>query len=111
MASGVNPGRGRPEKNWAQCLVDDIRELEATEGSTDSPSLLFGVETVVLWPKVANKSGTGTGESSTVDAADRFMQRWHRGEGEKSWQLLTEEDAKSSNQRKLVGRGRGDQPY
>ena len=36
MAGGVNPGRGRPEKNWAQCLVDDIRVFEASEGSTDS---------------------------------------------------------------------------
>ena len=29
-----------------------------------------------------------------VDAADRFMARWHRGEAEKSWLRLTAEDAK-----------------
>ena len=34
MAGGVNPGRGRPEKNRARCLVGDIRVFEATEGST-----------------------------------------------------------------------------
>ena len=44
MAGGVNQGRGRPEKNWAQCLADDVRVFEATKGSTDSSPLLFGVE-------------------------------------------------------------------
>ena len=47
MAGGVNPRRGRPEKNWAQCLVDNIRVFEATEGSTKSSTLLFGVETAM----------------------------------------------------------------
>ena len=81
MTGGVNPGRGRPEKNWAQCLVDDIRVFEATEGSTDSSPLLFGVETV-LWPRAAKKGGSW--HRGVVDAADRFMTRWHRGEVEKS---------------------------
>ena len=36
MAGGENPGPGRPEKNWAQCLVDDLRVFQATEGSTES---------------------------------------------------------------------------
>ena len=61
QAGGVIPGRGRPEKNWAQCLVDDFWVFEATEGSTHSSPLLFGVETV-LWPTAAKKSGN-----------------WHRG--------------------------------
>ena len=43
-----------------------------------------------------------------VDAADRFMTRWHRGDAEKSWQRLTAEDAKSSNQGKPGGRGGGE---
>ena len=81
MTGGVNPGRGRPEKNWAQCLVDDIRVFEATEGSTDSSPLLFGVETV-LWPRAAKKGGSW--HRGVVDAADRFMTIWHRGEVEKS---------------------------
>ena len=25
MAGGENPGPGRPENNWAQCLADDLR--------------------------------------------------------------------------------------
>ena len=104
MAGGVNPGRGRPEKNWVQCLVDDIRVFEATERSTDSSPLFFGVDTV-LWPRAAKKSGNW--HRGIVDAADRFMTRWHRDEVEKSWQRLTAKDTKSSNQRKLEGRGGG----
>ena len=34
MAGGENPGPGRPEKNWAQCLVDDLSMFRATERST-----------------------------------------------------------------------------
>ena len=29
MAGGENPGPGRPETNWAQCLVDDLRVFRA----------------------------------------------------------------------------------
>ena len=36
MAGGENPGPGRPEKNSAQCLVDDLRVFRATEGSAES---------------------------------------------------------------------------
>ena len=55
MAGGKNPGPGRPEKNWAQCLVDDLRVFRATEGSTENLPL-FGVE-IVLWPTAAKKGG------------------------------------------------------
>ena len=47
MAGGENPGPGRPEKNWAQCLVDDLRVFRATEGSTESVPWMFVVETVL----------------------------------------------------------------
>ena len=56
MAGGENPGPGRPEKNWAQYLADDLRVFRATEGSTESVSLVFGIETV-LWPTVAKTGG------------------------------------------------------
>ena len=51
---GGNPGPRRPETNWAQCLVDDLRVLRATEGSTESVPSVFGVLTV-LWPTAAKK--------------------------------------------------------
>ena len=50
MAGGENPGSGRPEHSWAQCLADDLRVFQAPEGSTESSHLLLGVGTV-LWPK------------------------------------------------------------
>ena len=81
LAGGENPGPGRPERNWAQCLAGDIRVFQATEGSTDSSPLLFGVETV-LWPRAAKKSGKWY--RGVVDAADRFMTRCHKGGVEKS---------------------------
>ena len=59
MAGGENLGPGRPENNWAQYLVDDLRVFQATEGSTDSFPSLLGVETM-LWATV----GSGIGESS-----------------------------------------------
>ena len=54
MDGGESPGPGPPEKNWAQCLVDDLRVSRATKGSTESVPLVFGVETV-LWPTAAKK--------------------------------------------------------
>ena len=104
MAGGVNPGRGRPEENWAQCLADHIRVFEVKEGSADSSPLLFGTE-IVLWSRAAKKSGSW--HRGVFDAADRFFTRWHRGEAEKSWQRLTAEDANSSNQGKPGERGGG----
>ena len=65
MASGVNSGRGRPETNWAQCLADDIRVFEATEGSAESSRLIFGVETVLYGRGNLSRARTGTGGSST----------------------------------------------
>ena len=100
MPGAVNPGRGRPETNWAQCLVDDIKVVEASEGSTDSSPLLFGV-----WPGAAKKCENW--HRGIVDTADRFMTRWYRAEAKKSWQRLTAGDAKSSNQGKPGGRGEG----
>ena len=39
MAGGENPGPGLPEKDRAQCLVDDLRVFRATEGFTESVPL------------------------------------------------------------------------
>ena len=45
--------------------------------------------------------------SEVVDAADRFMTRWHKGEAEKSWLRHATEDAKSGDKGKPGGRGGG----
>ena len=72
MAGGVNPGRGRLENNWPQCWVDCVKVFEATEGSTSSSPVLFGVETV-LQPRAAKKNGNW--HRGIIDAADRFITR------------------------------------
>ena len=63
VAGGENPRPGRPEKNWAQFLVDDLRVFRATEGSTESFPLVFDVETV-LRPTAARRVGNDIGDSS-----------------------------------------------
>ena len=68
MAGGETPGPGRPEKNRAQCLVDDLR--------------VFGAETD-LWPTAAKKGGKWY--RGVVQVADCFVARWHRDEAESSW--------------------------
>ena len=74
MAGGKNPGQGRREKNWAQCLVDDLRVFRATEGSTESVPLVFDVNKV-LWPATAKKGGKWY--RGVVEAAEYFLSLIH----------------------------------
>ena len=39
-----DPGPGRPEKTWLQCLSDDVQAFQATNGSTEDSASIFGVE-------------------------------------------------------------------
>ena len=94
IAGGENPGPGRPEKNWTQCLVDDLIVFRATEGSTESVSLAFGVETVV-WPTAAEKGGKWY--RGVVEAAKYFLTRWHRDEAKRSLLRHAQVDAKSDD--------------
>ena len=57
------------------------------------------------WPMAGKKSGNWY--RGVVDAADRFMTRWHRGEAEKSWLRHAAADAKSSDKWGNRGDGRG----
>ena len=94
MAGREDPGPGRPEKNWAQCIVDDLRAFRATEGSTESAALVFGVATV-LWPTAAKKGGEWY--RGVVEAANCFMTRWQRDKAESGWLRHAAEDAKSDD--------------
>ena len=49
----------------------------------------------MLWPRATKKSGKWY--LGFVDAANRFVARWHRGEAEKSWLRHAAEDAKSDD--------------
>ena len=97
MAGGENLGPGPPEKNWAQCQVDDVRVFRATKGSTESSPLVFGVETV-LWPTAAEKGRKWY--RGVVEAAECFVARWHGDKAEKSWLRHVAEDAKSDGKEK-----------
>ena len=103
MACGENPGPGRPENNWVQCLGDDLRVFRATAGSTESVPLVFGVETV-LWPTAAKKGGKWY--RGVVEAAEIFVTRWHRDEAESSWLRHATEDAKSDDKGRRERKGR-----
>ena len=92
IAGGENPGPGRPEKNWAQCLADDLRVFQATEGSTENSPLLFGPETV-LWPRTAKKSGMWY--RGVVEVG--FMTRWRTGKAKRKLLRHAVQDAKSGN--------------
>ena len=75
MAGGEWPGPVRPENKWAQCLLDDFRAFRATEVSTKSVLLVFGVEAVPR-PTAAKKRGKWY--RGVVDAAECFIKMWHR---------------------------------
>ena len=75
--------------------------VRATEGSTESVNLVFGVETV-LWPTAAKSGGKWYRE--VVESAKSFMTKWHKDEAESSWPRHATEDAKGDDK----GRGRGE---
>ena len=92
------------------CMYSVFR---ATDGSTESVLLVFGVETV-LWPTAAKKGGRWY--RGVVEAAECFMTRWRecfmtrwQDEAESTRLRHTTEDAKSDDK----GRGgeREEQPY
>ena len=73
----------------------------ATEGSTESVPLVFGVETV-LWPTAAKKGGKWYRE--VVQSLECFMTRWQKDEAESSWLQHETEDAKSDDQGRAGGK-------
>ena len=42
-----DPGKGRPEQDWLDCLKDDFQSFGATDGSTVDNLLTFGVDRAV----------------------------------------------------------------
>ena len=58
-----------------------------------------------VWPRAAKKSGNW--HPGIVDAAGRFMTRWHRGEVEKRRLRLAAEDPKKSSNQTKQGKPEG----
>ena len=65
------------------CIVQDSREFRTTEGSTKISFLVFGVKTA-LWSTAVKKAGKRY--RGVLEAAERFMVRWHEDEAELSRQ-------------------------
>ena len=57
---------------WHICLLDDHKAFDATKGSTEHSKLIFGVEAEV-WK-------TGKWYGGVLEAAERFMAKWHESE-------------------------------
>ena len=79
MAGGESPRPGGQFKTWHRCIVEDLREFRATEESTEHSPLAFGVETA-LWSTAAKKAGEWY--RGVLEAAERFMVRWHEDEAQ-----------------------------
>ena len=47
LVGGEDPGKGRPEQNWTDCLKDDFQAFGATGGSTVDNRFTFGVDRAV----------------------------------------------------------------
>ena len=58
IAGVENLRPGGQSKTWHRCIVEDLKEFRATEGSTEVAPLVFGVETA-LWSTAAEEAGTG----------------------------------------------------
>ena len=79
MAGGENPRSGGQFKTWHRCIVEDLREFRITEGSPEHSPLVFGVETV-LWPTAVKEAGKWY--RGVLEAAERFMVKWHEDEAQ-----------------------------
>ena len=70
LVGGEDPGKGRPEQNWMDCLKDDFQAFGATDGSTVDNRLTFGVDRAVWthvcedgrWGAVAQGGVAGSGK-------------------------------------------------
>ena len=56
LGGGEDPGKGRPEQNWMDCLKDDFQAFGVTDGSTVDNRLTFGVDRAV-WTLAAKMDG------------------------------------------------------
>ena len=55
MADGENLKPGEQFQIWLGFIVKEVREVRDAEGSTESFTLVFGVETM-RWPTAARKA-------------------------------------------------------
>ena len=83
LVGGEDPGKGRPEQNWMDCLKDDFQAFGATDGSTVDNRLTFGVDRAV-WTLAAKTDDGAPWHKGVLQGAEKFMASWHKEEEEAS---------------------------
>ena len=88
-----DPGKGRPEQNWMDCLKDDFQAFGATDGSTVDNRLTFGVDRAV-WTLAAKMDDGAPWHKGVLQGAEKFMASWHKEEEEASRRRATKRDSR-----------------
>ena len=93
LVGGEDPGKGRPEQNWMDCLKDDFQAFGATDGSTVDNRLTFGVDRAV-WTLAAKMDDGAPWHKGLLQGAEKFMASWHKEEEEASRRRATKRDSR-----------------
>ena len=93
LVGGEDPGKGRPEKNWMDCLKDDFQAFGATDGSTVDSRLTFGVDRAV-WTLAAKMDDGAPWYKGVLQGAEKSMTSWHKEEEEASRRRATKRDSR-----------------
>ena len=93
LVGGEDPGKGRPEQNWMDCLKDDFQAFGATYGSTVDNRLTFGVDRAV-WTLAAKMDDGAPWHKGVLQGAEKFMASWHKEEEETSRRRATKRDSR-----------------
>ena len=91
LVGGENPGKGRPEQNWIDCLKDDFEAFGATDGSTVGNRLTFGVDRAV-WTLATKMDDGAPWHKGMLQGAEKFMTSWHKEGEEASRRRATKRD-------------------
>ena len=91
LVGGEDPGKGRPEQNWMDCLKDDFQAFGATDGSTVDNRLTFGVGRAV-WTLAAKMDDGAPWHKGVLEGAKKIMTSWHKEEEEASRRRATKRD-------------------
>ena len=91
LVGGEDPGKGRPEQNWMDCLKDDFQAFGATDGSTVDNRLTFGVDRAV-WTLAAKMDDGAPWHKGVLKGAEKFMIAWHKEGEEASRRRATKRD-------------------
>ena len=91
LVGGEDPGKGRPEQNWLDCLKDDFQVFGATNGSTVDNRFTFGVDRAV-WTLAAKMDDGAQWLKGVLQGAEKIMTSWHKEEEEASRRRATKRD-------------------